>query len=43
MALSDEITQDELDFMDTYEKDTGNLQIDAANAFFALAKETKKS
>ena len=28
--------------MDTYDKDTGKSQIDAANTFFATAKEVKK-
>ena len=41
-GFTDELTQDEIDFMDTYDKDTGKSQIDAANAFFATAKEVKK-
>jgi hypothetical protein len=41
-GFSDEMTQEELDFMDVYDKDTGKSQIDAANTFFATAKEVKK-
>lgn len=41
-GFTDELTQDEIDFMDTYDKDTGKSQIDAANTFFATAKEVKK-
>jgi len=41
-GFSDEMTQEELDFMDVYDKDTGKSQIDAANTYFATAKEVKK-
>lgn len=41
-GFSDEMTQEELDFMDVYDKDAGKAQIDAANAYFATAREVKK-
>lgn len=41
-GFSDEMTQEELDFMDVYDKDAGKSQIDAANIYFATAKEVKK-